>query len=294
MVQSARRYGVADHGQRGPSRSRAISADGDGNIIDSVDFILSKVWADEEGRNRLGAVMVQDEIIYAAREIQKGDAHPGGYVATGGYGGILGSMTAGAFVTYVPTRNHTWTSKVRITALPFGQWSSGTTAHTSRSVAVRMSDGTLAAAAIPKVIMMKGDHWFDDSGQPDPNGKGDRRHRRHVTGEVSSGWDRGRGNSPYATLSISQDQALVRAVYRGLPVVKTARGNASGLVRVNPNNLFIEGNNLTTTKARLLLMAAIMKFGMLPPAADPERPTPAELTAIRTMIDLYQEMFQTH
>jgi L-asparaginase len=37
-------------------------------------------------------------------------------------------------------------------------------------------------------------------------------------------------------LSRSQDQALLRTVYRNLPVVKTARGNASGLVRVNPNN----------------------------------------------------------
>ena len=31
------------------------------------------------------------------------------------------------------------------------------------------------------------------------------------------------------------------------------------MVRVNPNNVFIEGNNLTATKARLLLTAAIMK-----------------------------------
>jgi len=41
-------------------------------------------------------------------------------------------------------------------------------------------------------------------------------------------------------------------------------------------------------------MAAIMKFGMLPPAADPEHPTAAELDAIRTKINLYQKIFQTH
>jgi L-asparaginase len=52
--------------------------------------------------------------------VQKGDAHPGGYVATGGYGGVLGSMTAGPFITNVPTRKHTWQSEVRITALPEG------------------------------------------------------------------------------------------------------------------------------------------------------------------------------
>ena len=66
------------------------------------------------------------------------------------------------------------------------------------------------------------------------------------------------GLAPYARLSASQDQAPLRAVYRGVPVVKTARGNASGLVRVTPENLFIEGNNLTTTMARLLLTAAVL------------------------------------
>jgi len=65
-------------------------------------------------------------------------------------------------------------------------------------------------------------------------------------------------------------------------------------VRVNPNNLFIEGNNLVTTKARLLLTAAIMKYGMLPHAADPDHPTAEELSAIKKKIELYQAIFQTH
>ena len=60
-------------------------------------------------------------------------------------------------------------------------------------------------------------------------------------------------------MSASQEQTLLRAACRGLPIVRTGRGNASGLVRVNSNNVFIEGNNLTATKARLLLTAAIMK-----------------------------------
>ena len=65
-------------------------------------------------------------------------------------------------------------------------------------------------------------------------------------------------------------------------------------MRVNPNNLFIEGNNLTTTKARLLLSAAIMKLGPLPHAADPEHPAAAEIDAIKKKIELYQAIFQTH
>lgn len=274
-----------------------ISPDGDGNIIDSVDFILSKIWADETGRNRLGAVMVQDEVIYAAREIQKGDAHPGGYVTTGGYGGIVGSMTAGPFVTYVPTRKHTWRSEVRISALPsvVDGLLRQNGVYTPVRVTVKESGGTLAASSIPKVILMKGDLWFDDGGLPDPaTEKGIAANVDMLQEKYPLAGIVAEGTAPFATLSPSQEQALVRAVYRGLPVVKTARGNASGLVRVNPNNPFIEGNNLTATKARLLLTAAIMKFGMLPPAADPEHPTPAELNAIRAKISLYQEIFQTH
>jgi hypothetical protein len=62
--------------------------------------------------------MVQDEIIYSGREIVKGDAHPGGYVATGGYGGIFGVRMQGPYITNIPTRKHTWKSDVRSTALP--------------------------------------------------------------------------------------------------------------------------------------------------------------------------------
>jgi L-asparaginase len=37
------------------------------------------------------------------------------------------------------------------------------------------------------------------------------------------------------------------------------------------NPSFIGGSNLTATKARLLLMACLMKFGALPPAANPDQ-----------------------
>jgi L-asparaginase len=56
----------------------------------------------------------------------------------------------------------------------------------------------------------------------------------------------------------------------------------------------IEGSNLTSTKARLLLMACIMKFGLLPPAADPAKPTDAETAAIKEKIKLFQAVFNTH
>jgi hypothetical protein len=71
------------------------------NIVDSVDHIASRVWQDDEGRNQAGAVLIQEQRVFAARAVQKADARPGGYVATGGHGGILGAaeMTDRLFFT---------------------------------------------------------------------------------------------------------------------------------------------------------------------------------------------------
>src|SRR3989454_1130750 len=68
-----------------------VSNDGDKNIVDSVEYIVSRVWADEAGRNRAGVVLVQDQQVFAARDVQKADARPGGYVTTGGHGGVPGA-----------------------------------------------------------------------------------------------------------------------------------------------------------------------------------------------------------
>ena len=41
----------------------AIGNDGDRNIVDSVDYITSRIWADEDGRDCVGAVAILDELI---------------------------------------------------------------------------------------------------------------------------------------------------------------------------------------------------------------------------------------
>ncbi len=69
-----------------------ISNDGPQNIVNSLIFIGSGIWADEQGRNRTGVVVIQEQHAFAAREVAKVDARPGGYVATGGHGGILGGV----------------------------------------------------------------------------------------------------------------------------------------------------------------------------------------------------------
>jgi hypothetical protein len=102
----------------------------------------------------------------------------------------------------------------------------------------------------------------------------------------------GEGLAPYGNLDHQADAALHRAVLCGLPVVKVGRGNADGFTP--PADLFIGGGNLTATKARLLLMACLLALGSLPPASDPDHPTPSELDASRAAVARYQAIFDTH
>jgi hypothetical protein len=79
-----------------------------------------------------------------------------------------------------------------------------------------------------------------------------------------------------------------------MPTVSVGRGNAGGLTATRPYNVLIEGSNLTASKARLLLIAAIMKFGSLPVAIDPANPTAEETQAVKDAIAEYQKIFDTH
>ncbi len=80
-----------------------------------------------------------------------------------------------------------------------------------------------------------------------------------------------------------------------MPVVRVGRGNAEGFTpERRPYELLIAGSNLTATKARLLLMACLMKFGSLPAAADLNQPNPTELEAVWAKLVEYQEVFDTH
>ena len=102
------------------------------------------------------------------------------------------------------------------------------------------------------------------------------------------------GSAPFGAMSNSVDAALKRATFSGMPVVKVSRGNASGFVDPSRDPLAIAGSNLTATKARLLLMACLMKLGCLPPAADPLKPSAEETEATKAALKKYQEIFDTH
>ena len=102
------------------------------------------------------------------------------------------------------------------------------------------------------------------------------------------------GNAPYSSGDEATVAALRRAVLTGMPVARVGRGNHEGFTPDNPDDLFIEGSNLTATKARLLLMASLMRFGSLPLPEDRNAPTVAELGAIRAKVASYQLVFDSH
>jgi hypothetical protein len=277
----------------------AIGNDGDRNIVDSVDYITSRIWADEKGKDCAGAVAILDEQIFTARDVQKADARPGGYIATGGHGGIIGRMghPGAPQFTFKPIKRHTYNSLVNLTLLPKRVQGSKLRGSKVRAIAVPIKDdaGYLLPIAIPKVTILKHARYLPEDGSGDARNEVDiiarlekNLHDAPLAGFVAE------GSAPFGAVSNSVDAALKRATFSGMPVVKVGRGNAGGFVDATRDPLAIAGSNLTATKARLLLMACLMKLGCLPVAADPTKPTAAETDATKAKLKQYQEIFDTH
>lgn len=275
-----------------------ISNDGPKNIVDSVDYIASRVWADEHGRNRAGMVLIQEQRVFAAREVMKVDARPGGYVATGGHGGILGAAghDGAPVLHYLPATRHTYLSEVNVSRMPTvvkGVRRRGDAIDVV-PVAIKDEQGDLLESAIPKVSIVKDGSYVCDAYDEDTSREVDLLALLdYKLAHAPLGGFVVEGLTPYGMMtSTARHQLMVRAVHSGLPVVRVGRGNTEGFVPIRDR--FIAGSNLTATKARILLMACLMRFGSLPPAADPDRPTASELAAIRDKIAAYQAVFSTH
>lgn len=275
-----------------------ISNDGPKNLTDSVEYIASRVWADESGRNRAGVIVLQEQQIFAAREVMKVDARPGGYVATGGHGGIIGGMGyhGVAVLHYVPALKHTYLSEVNLSKIP----GSVAVAHIAGGgialapVKIREANGDLLEGAIPSVAIVKDGGYYAEEYFDDPSVTADleglvaqRLGAKRLAGFVIEGL------TPYGVMTSSVRQAILqKAIYSGIPVARVGRGSPEGFA--DPHEYFIAGSNLTSTKARMLLMACLLKLGSLPPAKDPGQPTPEELAAIRKAVAAYQAIFDTH
>jgi L-asparaginase len=275
-----------------------ISNDGPRNLTDLVKYIASRVWADEHGRNRAGVIVLQEHRIFAAREVMKVDARPGGYIATGGHGGILGGMgTYGvAVLHYVPALKHTYQSEVNMSKIPSAVLVARATGDRIEltETKIKDADGSLFEAAIPSVTIVKDGGYYAEEYFDDPSVTTDL--ERMLAQKLSTNRLAGfvtEGLTPYGVMtSAVREAVLQRAIYAGLPVVRVGRGSPEGFA--DRHDYFIAGSNLTSTKARMLLMACLLKLGSLPPAKDPASPTAEELASTRRAVAAYQAIFDTH
>ena len=278
-----------------------LANDGDRNIVDAVDLVLSG-----QG-NGLGAVGVQDERIYAAREFKKDDDRPGNYKATGGHGGILGTVGPPVTIWYKPNYRHTSTSEVNLSRLPASlEFPDFTGDSTPVRVQVKDDAGALRAESIPRVHIVKFGAYMDedDTGNPDQEVDVIARINKGLVDEKANDPAAPKlhgfvleGMSPYGLGARSQHAALDIAALSGMPVVRVGRADTGGRVPFIPSgldDLSILGSNLDTNKARLLLMAAMLKLGRLPKARDPRNPTKGEIDAVLAKLAQYQEIFENH
>jgi L-asparaginase len=269
-----------------------ISNDGDRNIVDAVDYVLSGVG------NGLGAVGIQDQVIFAAREFRKSDARPGNYKATGGHGGILGSVKAGVTLWYKPNYKHTSLSEVNMQKLP-----NSVRLSDGRDYRTKNQDGSLIPEKIPRVRIIKYASYSQETESDDPSQESDIMGWIDKSlGDQASELDKVpklhglvfEGLSPYAVGGQSHYKALSFAAASGIPVVRVGRSDPGGRVITEPNDLTIEGSNLDSTKARLLLIASMLKLGQFPRAKDPLNPSSHEKDQIMEKASEFQNLFETH
>jgi hypothetical protein len=163
-----------------------------------------------------------------------------------------------------------------------------------RAVAIKDGAGALLESAIPKVVILKDASYYEDEPLAGPEQQVDIvAWLEYCLKHAPLSGFAVEGLSPYGKpASPSRTRALLRAIHSGLPVVQCGRGNTEGFAV--PMSPFIAGANLTVTKARLLLMACLMKLGTLPVARDPAKPTAQESAATARAVAAYQAVFDTH
>lgn len=275
-----------------------LGNDGDHNLVQSAAYLTSRVWAGADGKDQVGGVMIQNGQIFTAREVQKADARPGGYVAAGGHGGIIGNTVWDPVLTFLPVKKHTHRSELRLATLPeeVTGYHASADGLTPIIVAVKDEAGRLRSAAMPKVTIARYVNYGADDFLDGPEGEVEilARIERNLARFPLAGFV-AEGSAPYGGVNESMRTALQRAALRGMPVVNVGRGGGGFVTDSSGSGgLFINGSNLTAPKARILLMACLLKFGALPVPADPDAPTGYELDQIRKALAAYQSVFSTH
>jgi hypothetical protein len=152
-----------------------------------------------------------------------------------------------------------------------------------------------AGGAIPDVELLDFNSWMTSNppGTPDPVGLRVEQAIARCLGEaplcgliceapVSGHFDR------------NDALALDQVAMSGVVVVKVSRGSSGAFLGEVEENFAIEGSNLNANKARVLLMACLLRYGCPPPAQDAAHPTDAEMSAVRAHLALIQAVFNTH
>ena len=115
-------------------------------------------------------MLVSDQRVFAAREVAKVDARPGGYIAVGGHGGILGSAGGedAPILLHIPAMKHTYRSEVNITQLPAEVMGVLATPRGPErvKVAIKSATGELLESAIPRVAIIKDGSYFQEDWEP--------------------------------------------------------------------------------------------------------------------------------
>lgn len=273
----------------------ALSADGDRNIVDAVRYILSGQGAG------LGAVATIDEQIFAAREFKKADDRPGGFKATGGHGGVLGTLGPPVTVWYAPRYRHTSDSRVNLARLPLRLPLEDASGAAVAPLTIKNPDGSLRGECIPRVHIVKYAHYSAEGDDPEQEVDIMARIAKALAEQANPDLRVPKlhglvmeGVAAYGQGSNSQMAALAIAAFSGLPVVRVGRGDPGGRLGIDAEDAFIEGSNLDANKARLLLIAAMLLLGRLPRARDPRRPTAAEWAVTRAKVAEFQQIFETH
>jgi hypothetical protein len=199
--------------------------------------------------------------------------------------------------SFKPVKRHTHNSLLNRSRLPTEVQGCNVQGSRVGTIAVAIKDGAgdLLPTAIPAVTIVKHARYLQENTSGDASSEVDilARIEKNLRDAPLAGFA-AEGSAPFGAMSNSVDAALKRATFSGMPVVKVGRGNAGGFVDPTRDPLAIAGSNLTATKARLLLMACLMKFGCLPPAVDTAKPTAAETEATKNKLKQYQEIFDTH
>jgi L-asparaginase len=84
------------------------------------------------------------------------------------------------------------------------------------------------------------------------------------------------------------ETALERVAHMGVPVVRLAQ---NGPVSSHPGDAFIEAGSLSPAEAKRLLTDCLARFGALPAAANPSKPTKKESAALQARLALFQAQF---